>query len=386
VVATALVTGGAGLIGSHVVDLLRTEGIRVKVLDVLVRPTHTRPPDWLRSDVEYVVADVRDRDALAEALDGVEILFHLAAFGGFAPGIAPYFDVNVTAYATILEVAKEIDAPLRRAVVASSQAVYGEGSSSCAEHGTFNPGPRLPAALEEGSWEVPCPRCGAAGAPVATPEEAVDPVTPYAVSKWCLEHVAHRIGETGGIGTTSLRYGLTYGPRQSATNAYCGIIALFSQRLLRGEPVLVYEDGAQTRDFVHVEDVARATVAVALDDRARGRTFNVGTGVGTAIVEIVSQLAALLDVEAETWLPGWFRPGDVRHLVTDASKLRALGWEPRVELVDGLEDYVVWMRGRPLPDDPLPAALERMRAGGIVRERPGEAPALAAAAARRDAA
>jgi dTDP-L-rhamnose 4-epimerase len=364
----ALVTGGAGLIGSHVVDALRAEQVDVVVLDSLVSPTHEGRPDWLRPDVEYVFADIRDRCALAGAFRGVEVLFHLAAFGGFAPGLSEYFDMNVTAYATMLEVASEAGAPLERAVVASSQAVYGEGSSRCERHGVFHPRPRSVALLDQGKWEVTCPRCGRCGSPVATPEEALDPMTPYALSKHCLEWVALKLGEARGIPTTALRFALTYGPRQSATNPYCGIVAIFSQRMLRGDNVLVYEDGAQTRDFVHVEDVARAHVAVAFDPRSHGQVLNVGTGVGTSVLDVISELGALLEVEAQVWMPGWYRPGEVRHLRTDAAKLLALGWQPRVGLGDGLEDYVDWMRTRPLCDDPMPLGIARMRESGVIRE------------------
>lgn len=367
----ALVTGGAGLIGSHVVDALRAEGVEVTVLDCLAAPTHDGPPDWLRPDVQYVFADIRDRAALAEAFRDVELLFHLAAFGGFAPGIADYLDVNVTAYGTMLEVAAEVRAPLTRAVVASSQAVYGEGSSSCEEHGPFQPRSRAPSALDQGLWEVQCPVCGRPGTPIPTAEEALDPMTPYAVSKYCLEQVALRLGEDRGIATTALRFALTYGPRQSATNPYCGIVAMFSQRMLRGDRVLVYENGAQTRDFIHVEDVARANVHVAFDERAHGRVLNVGTGIGTHVLDVILELAALQGVEAQVWMPGWYRPREVRHLETDATKLLALGWRPAIDVGQGLEDYVRWMRGRPLPPDPLPRGLARMRAEGVICEASG---------------
>ncbi len=370
---TALVTGGAGLIGSHIVDLLRGQGVRVKVLDSLVAPTHEGPPDWLRDNVEYVFGDISDRDALASALPDVNVLYHLAAFGGFAPGITAYFNVNVSAYATMLEVAAQVRAPLRRAVVASSQAVYGEGASSCARHGPFHPAPRDLDDLARGRWELPCPTCAEPGSPIPTPEDYLAPRTPYAVSKLCLEHVAHRLGEPRGIATTMLRFALTIGPRQSATNPYCGIVAMFCQRLVRGEPVLIYEDGAQTRDFIDVTDVARACVAVADDPRAYGTTLNIGTGTATTVADIVSNLAALLDVDADIWMPGWYRPGDVRHLVTDATRLQALGWRPQVDLIDALQGYVTWMRARPLRPDPFPDGLAEMRAAGIVLERGADA-------------
>jgi dTDP-L-rhamnose 4-epimerase len=380
---TALVTGGAGLIGSHIVDQLRARDVRVRVLDRLVRPTHRGRPEWLRGDVEYVVGDIRSPRVLAAAVNDVDMLFHLAAFGGFAPGTAPYFDVNVTAYCRLLEAARATGAPLRRAVVASSQAVYGEGAAACGEHGPFQPRPRDPADLAEGRWEVPCPRCGGPALPRPTPESAADPVSPYALSKHCLEAVALRLGAAQGVATTMLRFGLTYGPRQSATNPYCGIISLFSQRMLRGRPVVVYEDGHQTRDFVNVVDVARANLVVAFDDRAAGRAYNVGTGIGTRVVDVIDALADLLGADPDVRVPGWYRSGEVRHLRTDADALRALGWAPTVSVYDGLAAFADWFSARPLPPDPFPAGLLRMRGAGIVHAARDGLPLDAAMRPRR---
>jgi dTDP-L-rhamnose 4-epimerase len=189
------------------------------------------------------------------------------------------------------------------------------------------------------------------------------------VSKLCLETTALRLGAARGIDTTMLRFALTFGRRQSATNPYCGIIALFCQRMLRGKPVLIYEDGAQSRDFIHVTDVARAIVQVAGDAGCHGRSLNIGTGKGTAVADVLATLAGLLEVDAEMWMPGWYRPGDVRHLITDASRLREHGWRPEVDLVDGLRDYVEWMRDRPLAPDPFDEGFATMRDGGVVRCR-----------------
>jgi len=371
---TALVTGGAGLIGSHIVDALREEGVRVRVLDQLVRPTHRGRPDWLRDDVEYLVGDVRRPHLLGEAVRGVDLLFHLAAFGGFAPGTAPYFDVNVTAFCRILEAAVAVGAPLRRAVIASSQAVYGEGAAACADHGPFQPAPRDPALLAAGRWEVPCPACGRPSETRPTPEGAANPSSPYAISKHVLEQVALRLAPAQGVATTMLRFGLTYGPRQSATNPYCGIISLFSQRMLRRRPIVVYEDGLQTRDFVNVVDVARANLAVAFDDRAAGQVYNVGTGVGTTVLQVIDALGELLGVEPDVRRPGWYRSGEVRHLLTDADALNGLGWKPTVPVMDGLAVFVDWFRDRPLPPDPFPRGFARMRRGRIVHAARGAAP------------
>lgn len=319
-----LVTGGAGLIGSHVVDLLVEQGHAVRVLDSLEEPTHQGPPDWLRPDVEYIFGDVRGAFFPDVALKGVDTLIHLAAHTGFEPGAMRYFDVNVTGLANLLDRATS----LKRLIVASTQGVYGE------------PG----------------------GKPID--ESVVTPRTPYAVSKLCSETLAFRLGPSA---TTALRFGLTYGPRQSASNPYCGIVSLFSQRMRRGRPVLVYEDGQQTRDLIHVSDVARAVVQVLDDDRTHGQVFNVSTGEGTTVLEVVRVLADLWGVQPEVFMPGWSRPGDMRHLVVDSSRLQALGWAPTVSLREGLASYVDWARARPLGGDPFDEALRNMRSAGLVR-------------------
>jgi dTDP-L-rhamnose 4-epimerase len=182
-----------------------------------------------------------------------------------------------------------------------------------------------------------------------------------------LEDVALRLGEAFGVAATILRFGLTYGSRQSATNPYCGIIPLFSQRMLRGKPVLLYEDGAQTRDFIHVSDVARANLLVAESEASIGGIYNVGTGTGTAVLEIVQRLANLLGVEADIRLPGWYRLGEVRDLWPDPARLRALGWSAEVGQGEGLSEFVDWFRRRSLADDPLPAGLRAMQVDGIVQ-------------------
>lgn len=324
-----VVTGGAGLIGSHVVDLLVRRGHYVRVLDSLVEPTHPgrSAPTWINPRAEYVFGDVRDPNAAAAGLAGADTLIHLAAHGGFAPGGREYYDVNVTGFGNLLDVAGHV-AKLRRVIVASSQGVYGAGGVGVDES---NPQPR----------------------------------TPYAISKMCLETIA--LAEPD-VDTTALRFSLTYGPRQSASNPYCGIVSLFSQRMRRRRPVLVYEDGGQLRDFVHVSDVARAVVDVLPDRRSFGEVFNVGTGVGTSVLEIVETLGKLWRVEPDVWMPGWLRPGDVRDLVTDATRLRSLGWAPAVTVLEGLADYVDWAGGQPLGADPFDEGLEVMRAAGVVQQ------------------
>jgi dTDP-L-rhamnose 4-epimerase len=366
---TALVTGGAGLIGSHIVDLLLARDTRVRILDNLDPQTHPNGrPDWIPDDAEFVQGDVRDRDILARVLEGVDEVFHQAAFGGFTSEISLYYDVNATGTARIFEVIAERGLDIRKVVAASSQAIYGEGLYLCDEHGRVQPAMRTLDRLAEGQWEPPCPICGRDVRAALTPE-GVDwnGETPYAVSKLAEERTVIGMGMRLEIPTVALRYAVTFGPRQSVFNPYTGIVSIFSTLLLNGTPAVVYEDGLQTRDFTFVTDIARANLLAMDDDRADGRVFNVGRGQAVTVVELLEQLAAAYDLPPSYTIPGEFRPGDVRHLVHDAAAIRTLGWEPLSTLEDGLEAVAGWIRGQGDVREYYTEALERLRLTGVVQ-------------------
>lgn len=342
----ALVTGGAGLIGSHVVDQLLEKGYTVRVLDNLEPPTHLHGrPDWVPPEVEFIEGDMRSEDDLARALDGVDLVSHQAAFGGFVPGISRYVHVNVLGTALLLERIVQRKLPVKKVVMASSQAVYGEGRYRCAEHGVQSPPIRSVAALRAGRWEQTCGECGGALEPLATDEETpIDSTTPYAISKYAQERLLLAWGATHGVPVTALRYSVTYGPRQSLSNPYTGVVSIFSTRMLNGLPPVVYEDGQQTRDFVYVGDVARANLHCLESPSTDGEVYNVGSGRRTGVVELVDVLRSAYGVEVEPLLRGEFRPGEVRHLFSDSSRLRATGWSPSVSVAEGLAEYVAWIR------------------------------------------
>ncbi len=340
----ALVTGGAGLIGSHIVDLLIAKGHQVRILDNLARPTHLKGmPTWVNPQAEFMLGDVRSREDLDRALEGVDWVFHQAADGGFTSAISHYFTNNALPTAVMYELIRDKH-PVKKVVTASSQAVFGEGKYVCAEHGPCYPPPRSVEQLRRRQWEVRCPQCGREmqGAPID--ESHVNPLLPYAMSKYMNEILALNLGKVYGIPSVALRYSLTYGPRQSLFNPYTGITSIFSTRILSGKPPVIYEDGRQTRDFIFVEDVARANLLVAERPEADYQAFNVGTGVATSVLEFVDLLGQVYGREVQPELRGEFRPGDFRHLVTDATKLRALGWAPQVPLREGLQRYAAWIQ------------------------------------------
>ena len=350
---TALVTGGAGLIGSHIVDAALAAGWSVRILDNLQPQTHRHgKPPWVPREAEFIHGDVRHRRTWERALDGIDIVFHQAAYGGYMPEIAKFIDSNGVGTALMLETIRDRRLPVQKVVVASSQAVYNEGAYCCPEHGHFYGATRPVAQLERGDFDVHCPRCGAVAAPVPTDERApTGGENVYAISKMIQERLVISWGRAAGIPVVALRYSCTYGPRQSLFNPYTGVIAIFCTRLANGLPPVVYEDGRQSRDLIFVEDVARANLLVASDPRADGQVFNVGTGQAATIGDLATLLAERLDTPIAPHLPGEFRPGEMRALISDASRLGALGFAPAVGLGEGIDRYLDWVRAQgPIAD------------------------------------
>jgi dTDP-L-rhamnose 4-epimerase len=380
---TALVTGGAGLIGSHIVDQALAAGWDVRILDNLQRQTHRHgKPAWVPAAAEFVRGDVRNRRDWERALDGIDVVFHEAAYGGYMPEIAKFIDANGVGTALLLETIRDRRLPVRKVVVASSQAVYNEGAYRCPEHGPFYGTTRAIERLERGDYDVHCPACDRAATPIPTDEAApIGGENTYAISKMVQERLTLAWGRATGIPVTALRYSCTYGPRQSLFNPYTGVIAIFCTRLVNGLPPVVYEDGRQSRDLIFVEDVARANLAVATDDRADGQVFNVGTGQAAAIGDLARLLADRLGTPIAPEFPGAFRPGEMRALVSDNRRIAALGWAPRVPLAEGIDRYLAWVREQGEVGEYFAAAERILRRRQVVR-RAGENDAAVAAGGR----
>ncbi len=341
-------TGGAGLIGSHIVDLLLEEGYSVRILDNLEPQTHRKGrPAWVPQEAEFLGADVRDPGTLGLALEGVDVVFHQAAYGGYMPEISKYVEVNTLGTARLLETIRDENLPVKKVVVASSQAVYREGAALCPEHEIVFPETRPVEQLAADDYTVRCPVCGNPTTSIATPEEApMGGETVYAMTKVDQERLTLLWGRQTGVPTVALRYSCTYGPRQSIFNPYTGVIAIFCTRLLNGRPPVLYEDGEQTRDFCYVGDVARANLLAAETDALDGLPVNVGSGEATTIREVARMLSAALEVEIEPVARGEFRPGEMRHLTSDISRAAAAGYDPNVGLAEGIERYLEWIRGQ----------------------------------------
>jgi len=365
----ALVTGGAGLIGSHIVDLLIREGWTVRILDNLEPQTHKNgKPEWINPAAEFRQGNVQDYETMHAALVDIDVVFHEAAYGGYMPEMAKYVLVNSFGTAQMLEIIRDHQLPIKKVIVASSQAVYSEGAASCPEHGHVVPLLRPAEQLRAGDFAVHCPICGKATESIPTPEATPGGgETVYALTKVDQERLVLLWGKQTGIPTVALRYSCTYGPRQSLFNPYTGVIAIFCTRLLNRQPPIVYEDGGQTRDLCFVEDIARANLLVATTDKLDGLPVNVGSGRATSVLDLAGIIADKLDISIAPLARGEFRPGEIRSLISDISRIRSIGYEPRTTVEQGIARYIDWIKTQGAVDDYFSKAEAGLRAKGIVQ-------------------
>lgn len=360
-----LVTGGAGFIGSHLVDALVGEGNTVRVLDALVPQVHgeNAQPVNVDSSVEFIRADVCDRAAVDKALEGIEIVFHEAAEVGVGQSmyeIERYVRANDLGTAVLLEAVLARQPQIKKLVVASSMSIYGEGAYRCEKCGVVYPQLRETDQLLERRWELECPGCGKQVTPVGTTEDKpLFPTSVYAVTKQDQEQFCLAVGRSYKIPTVALRYFNVYGARQALSNPYTGVCAIFSSRLLNGNRPMIFEDGEQTRDFVHVSDIVQANLKAIETDKADYQAVNVGTGVATSVRTVCELLADGLDVDLEPEIVGKYREGDIRHCVSDISRARTLlGYEPKVSLQKGIPELLTWVRAQAAQDQVESATAE----------------------------
>lgn len=366
----ALVTGGAGLIGSHIVDFLLREGWTVRILDNLEPQTHKNgKPDWVNPAAEFRHGCVQDYETMRAALTDIDVVFHEAAYGGYMPEMAKYVLVNSFGTAQMLEIIRDHHLPIRKVLVASSQAVYSEGAANCPEHGHVVPLLRPAEQLRAGDFSVHCPVCGRPTSSIPTPEATPGGgETVYALTKVDQERLVLLWGKQTGIPTVALRYSCTYGPRQSLFNPYTGVIAIFCTRLLNGQPPIMYEDGAQTRDLCFVEDIAHANLLAATTDKLDGVPANVGSGRATSVRDLAEIIANQLGVKLAPIARGEFRPGEIRSLISDICRIRTIGYAPRTSIEEGIARYVAWIKTQGSVEDYFSKAEAGLRAKGIVQK------------------
>lgn len=363
-----LVTGGAGFIGSNTVDLLLEKGYEVRILDNLQSRVHPRgKPPWVPNQIEFYQGSVANPDDLARSLDGVDAVFHLAAYQDHMLDFSTFIRMNTESTALLYELIVAGHLPVQKIVIASSQAVSGDGRYHCEEHGSIIPPSRSVQQLERGDWEMHCPHCGRYMQSLLTDETAVSPDTTYGISKYAIEMLADLLGRRYDIPTVCMRYSCVQGPRNSFYNAYSGIARIFAMRLMHGLPPLCYEDGQQLRDYVNVRDVAHANVLVLERPEANYQVYNVGGGRAVSVLEFARLMLREFESEMEPLVPGIFRLGDTRHTVSDISKLRTLGWEPEFPVERNVAEYVSWFRTQQGTDEYFREAERIMKEQNILR-------------------
>lgn len=363
--ANVLVTGGAGFIGSHLVDALVEQGYKVRVLDALVPQVHGEDarPSYLNSAAEFIQGDVCDRQLVNDALEGIDVVFHEAAEVGVGQSmyeIERYVRANDLGTAVLLEAILARRPQIKKLIVASSMSIYGEGAYTCESCGSVAPQLRPAEQLLDRRWEMECPNCGKQLSPAPTSEEKpLFPTSVYAVTKQDQEQFCLAVGRSYGIPSVALRYFNVYGTRQALSNPYTGVCAIFSARLLNGNRPMVFEDGEQTRDFVHVSDIVQANLLALESDRANYQAINVGTGRATSVRAVSRLLAQGLGLDLEPEIVAKYREGDIRHCVADISKARTLlGYEPKVLLERGIPELLSWVRAQAAKDQVASATAE----------------------------
>jgi len=367
---TVLITGGAGFIGSHVAAELLEAGYHVRVLDSLVSQVHGNSPSrpaYLHKDAEFILGDVRDPDILEDALSGVDAVYHFVALVGVGQSmyqISEYTSVNNVGTATLLE--QLVKRPVDKLVVASSMSVYGEGRYLTPDGQPCDQVIRGAAQLKAHQWEMTTPD-GVPLRPVATPE-AKQPslASVYALSKYDQEQMCLMVGRAYGIPTVALRFFNVYGPHQSLSNPYTGVLAIFGSRLLNGKRPIIFEDGQQLRDFVSVYDIAQACRLALEKENAKHLLFNIGSGETVTVTSVAERLAKVLGKRIEPEVSGNYRVGDIRHCFPDISRARTvLGYNPAFTLEQGMRELAEWL-DRQTADDRFNEMRAELSARGLV--------------------
>lgn len=365
-----LVTGGAGLIGSFLVDELIRKGYQVRILDNLEDQVHqAKLPNYLNKKAKFILGDIRDYEVFKESIQGIDAIFHLAASVGVSQSnyqIKKYVDVNIGATANLLDILVNTKNQVKKLIIISSMTSYGEGNYQCRKCGVVRPPLREESQLNKKDWNLYCPNCGLEVEAIPTNEEALDcPNSIYGLSKKYQQDMSLLIAKLYSIPTVVFRGFNIYGPRQSLSNPYTGVTAMFISRLKNNKEAIIYEDGYQTRDFVSVHDVVDAFILSLEKDEANYQVFNIGSGTKTSILEIANVLSKLLGKKKLTRVNHEFRKNDIRNCFADITKLKKLlGWEPKISLEAGLKELVEWSETQ-TADDNFSQARKELESKGL---------------------
>ena len=374
-----LITGGAGFIGSNIALKLIDKGYDVVVLDYLSGQIHGLDPELtsplyhnIANKVRFIKGDVNNRADWKQSLDGVDYVIHLAAETGTGQSmyeIKKYVDTNIGGTALLLDILTNTKHSVKRVLVAESRAIYGEGKYHCEKCGDVYPDDRKDEDMARGDFECHCPKCGGKVSLVATTEDsAIHPSSVYGISKQMQGQLVHLVCKNIGVESVSFRYQNVYGPGQSLSNPYTGILSIFSTRIKNHNGINIFEDGRETRDFVYIDDVVDATILGLEVPEANGHAFNIGTGVATDVLTVAKTLCEKYGIEVPITISGNYRLGDIRHNYADITLARTiLGFEPKWDFSQGIEQFANWVNQQEIQEDKYEASIEEMKRKGLYK-------------------
>ena len=371
-----LITGGAGFIGSRLCEKLFDKGYHITVLDNLSAQVHGNNESVLFEKIKdkcsFIKGDVCNKKIWPVALKGQDILIHLAAETGTGQSmyeLSKYNNVNIMGTTNMLDCLAQENHNVKKIIIASSRAIYGEGKYMCSDHGATYPQERSELLMQKGDFDPKCMICDIDLRLVGTDEKSkINPLSIYAMNKYCQEMMVMLMGKRLNIPTVSLRYQNVYGPGQSLSNPYTGIISIFSTRLLNGNNLDIYEDGLESRDFVFVDDAVDATILCMQSANADGEIFNVGSGKNTTVIEVAQSLIRLLDSQGKTSTSGKYRLGDIRHNYADITKIHnILGYSPKYSFQDGLAEFVKWVQNQKIVEDNYEESVKELKDKGLIK-------------------
>lgn len=374
-----LITGGAGFIGSNIALKLIQKGYEVTVLDTLSEQIHGNNPDTtsplyisIKNNVHFIKGSVTCREDWISALDGVQYVIHLAAETGTGQSmyeIQKYVDTNIGGTALLLDILTNTKHSVKRVVVAESRAIYGEGKYHCEKCGDVYPDERKDEDMANGDFECKCPKCGGSVKLVATTEDsAIHPSSVYGIAKQVQGQLVHLVCKSIGVESVSFRYQNVYGPGQSLSNPYTGILSIFSTRIKNQKKINIFEDGKETRDFVYIDDVVDATILGMEVPEANWHVFNIGTGVATDVLTVAKTLCDKYGIQVPITVSGNYRLGDIRHNFADiTSASRILGYKPKWNFSDGIEQFTSWVDRQVIQEDKYEASIEEMKNKGLYK-------------------
>ncbi len=374
-----LITGGAGFIGSNVALKLLSKGYNVRVLDSLSEQIHGSEPDItsplynsIKGKVDFIKGDVNKREDWVKALLDVDYVIHLAAETGTGQSmyeIKKYIDTNIGGTALLLDILTNTKHHVKRVVVAESRAIYGEGKYLCPICGDVYPNERKDKDMSVGDFECKCPKCNGPVELVATTEDsAIHPSSVYGIAKQVQGQLVHLVCKSIGVESVSFRYQNVYGPGQSLSNPYTGILSIFSTRIKNGNGLNIFEDGKETRDFVYIDDVVDATILGMEVPEANGHVFNIGTGIPTDVLTVANTLCEKYGITVPITVSGNYRIGDIRHNYADiTSAKQILGFEPKWSFSKGIEQFTKWVNEQEIQEDNYESSISEMKAKGLYK-------------------